>query len=236
MLRCLRSSKIEPVDELTQQLSSMSKAQLIERCKTEITRNNTLTRSLENATSDMRAAQQLNARTNSTYDALRQTTDAQIRSLRDEILQLEMTAQGHRQAVNRQARELINLAVDMRDLKAELEQRNKCSTSVEMNITPIMLIKNARLMIEEMEKHLIDPVTLDLFADPITLETGHTYSRNTVIGMLRNGRAGFACPLSRWRVNPDPRQARSNVIATLVDLYTRMKETLDISELQMSQP
>lgn len=125
------SSRVAPLTSqmaTLQLLGSMSRSQLIERCELEIDRNDVITREYRRsrltAQGDQKKIQIM-------YDDLKHDTDRQIKSLQDqiaqlrhddheqknEIAQLQISELSHRQAVNRQAHDNINIADELRRLK-----------------------------------------------------------------------------------------------------------------------
>jgi hypothetical protein len=125
------SSRVAPLTSqmaTLQLLGSMSRSQLIERCELEIDRNDVITREYRRsrltAQGDQKKIQIM-------YDDLKHDTYRQIKSLEDqiaqlrhddheqknEIAQLQISELSHRQAVNRQAHDNINIADELRRLK-----------------------------------------------------------------------------------------------------------------------
>ncbi len=128
--------------------------------------------------------------------------------------------EGLRTAVDRQTREILALRCELDTLKSDTLS------------TP--LVENIQLMIEEMGELLMDPVSFELLHDPVTLVTGHTFNRGTVVNMSERSEVKckclkkcgvFLCPMTRKCVPGVPEQ-NTFIVAKLPELYLRMSAWL----------
>ena len=261
---------------MTEQLKSLNKQQLIERCAWEINRNKALSQHLDETITNMRTAQQLNANTQSMYNALRretaeeieslrrsaqharndtriaqdlstrafavleelkETTDTELQLLKEEVSLLRTSEHGQRQAANRLAREAMNLTRELHEFKDEMKQHKTELALIDVSFMITSIIENSKAMLDEMEECLIDPISYNIFDDPVTLGSGHTINRDSMHAMMRNLRAGemFRCPVTNARIpTPGPQQQRSHTISMITTIYNTMRRRLTESESEIN--
>jgi len=163
--------------------------------------------------------------------------DAKVQSLEQERILIERSEAGLRVAVNQQIRQIEDLKSELAALGEEI--RTDDSTPVEYFL-PKPLLEKGKATLQQMEEHLTDPVTFELFTDPITLSSGHTFSRQTVYQVERNARGrGFRCPVSNRWVDLDERYIavtpKSITVAKMTELYSAMKAEWDRMESEMGR-
>jgi hypothetical protein len=160
--------------------------------------------------------------------------DTKMQSLDQDRRLLERSDAGLRTAVIRQARQVVDLKNEINALQSEMRSE---TSSGHVRVEPITeLVKQ---ILEQMEEILTDPVSLDLFDDPLTLTSGHTLSRSTVRLILSRSREynTFVCPMSRSlifttqrRINREP---RSTTVANILEVYNNLKAGLENIEQTM---
>jgi hypothetical protein len=152
---------------------------------------------------------------------LKREKDALVR----EMAYLEGCTRSHRIAVRQQAKDIARLQAE---IKEALEH-----SSTEVTGRDAQVVQSLKTMINQMRERLTDPVSLELFEDPVTLFSGHTLSSKTVLGIQnKTPRDGdFRCPMTRESMPMSQFKyvagKRSVNIAQLTDLYVQMQRALD---------
>lgn len=147
------------------------------------------------------------------YDAEKQalvSTHSRLRSLElditNERLRLDQVEHEMRESSILQAREISRLTDEVCILRKKEIQ----------SLVPL---------VDMMEECLTDPVSWELFVDPITLNSGHLLSRSSLIGCCTNG--VFRCPITRIAIQRGPTELKTVAIEQLVEIYKKMRSELD---------
>jgi hypothetical protein len=245
MFKCLKSSKIapDPGAPLTEEhMKAMSKKELIKLCLETAEENRLLTernRRLNEYTERMsQSSEEVKRMFNDmkrTYEQFQMELRREIAILRESKASLEQerdminrSEAGLRYAVIRQMREMESLRNDMHALHCESNPPTQHGASDNS------LLKNIKATLQEAEDLLEDKVTLELLTDPITLFTGHTFNRSTLVRIRRNSTHydGFRCPITNQmvRITNIDTVPKSIIITKLTALFIAMKTVVEADE------
>lgn len=246
MFRCLKSSRIadDAAEPTIQDILTMSKRQLVVLCiklkhtaheKTQAA--NTLKFGMDAMRSMSEDARRVNDQFRAEMVERGRLRDRELAALTEEKAVLVRSEEGLRNAVGRQTREIVFLRNEVETIKSEMGSKHHPtdteSTCVEY-FTPAILVQNAKTMLDEMEVCLTDPITFELFTDPVTLPTGHTVDRTVMRDLVAHSRGRVRCPVSRSVLPYGTEMPGKNIrLADLTELYTRMKANLDATFLAM---
>ena len=149
-------------------------------------------------------------------------------SLEQERDRINRSEAGLRCAVTRQMREMESLRNDIHEL--QFESKPPTPRVAYDNA----LLKNIKDTLQEAEDILEDKVTFELMTDPITLFTGHTFNRSTLVNIRRCSPYydGFRCPITKQMVRMQNIDTvpKSIIITKLTDLFIAMKSVMEADE------
>ena len=249
MFKCLRSPKIapDPGAPLTaEHMKAMSKQELIKLCLETAEGNRLLTTSnqrMDAYTDRMSRDNEEKKRMFNDHKLTSEQLQTELRreiailreskaSLEQERDRINRSEAGLRCAVTRQMREMESLRNDIHEL--QFESKPPTPRVAYDNA----LLKNIKDTLQEAEDILEDKVTFELMTDPITLFTGHTFNRSTLVNIRRYSPHydGFRCPITKQmvRINNIEAVPKSIIVTKLTDLFLAMKTAAEAHEALQS--
>ena len=245
MFRCLQSSRVThdtssdviarsaelSSNELSKQCERFNRPDLIRLCKhlaIELQKTRTEARYLQASKEDMcRAHAETIRATNLLQTELREKSNqlgTKMRALEQERLLAERTEKGLRAAVIRQERQITDIRADLsKALSSEIKAE---ALSSHGGIDTLATL--CKQTIDQMEECLSDPVSLDRFNDPVTIESGHTYNRSTLIELAIRSRDlnRIQCPISKAWIRKAVNREKSIIATNMMDICDRLKAGL----------
>jgi hypothetical protein len=129
-----------------------------------------------------------------------------------------------RSVVGSQTRAVESLKCDLLALQSELSV---------MRVSACHRVENIKALLRQAKECIKDPVTLEPLDDPITLLTGHTYSRVSLLPLMAQSETGdrVTCPMTRTVVKFPGKgldQFRKNIFMTqLIDIILQLDGMVD---------
>ena len=257
MFRCLQRSRVaqDPIDHrliaqiaemrgdvLIDQCNGLNRQELIEVCQRMANklhesrahaqglqeRYSTLNPQLEQLRTEV---VQLNDRVERERHAHLQTMRAHAtqrqaeRGLHDEMNRLMDSEAGLRGAFKRQELQIASLRDELASCR--VSPANSGPPLADRQVDK--LIQHCHKTLEHMEICLTDPVSSELHDDPVTIDSGHTYNRSTLLNLARRSddRYSIKCPMSNTFTRTGMGSDNSIMTRSMMEMYLSLKAELE---------